>query len=84
MSLTSAWESRGAPMATFGKNLTDLTFQDSSLIFFRNLTTGRDKGQIPGGVRMFRNLMPNEVQAVAVWCCSDTHTCSKEYQPTAM
>lgn len=56
MSLTSAWESRGAPMVAFGKNLTDISYKDSSLVFFRNLTTGRDKGQVPAAVRTFNTL----------------------------
>lgn len=37
-------------MQTFGKNLTDLTYKDSPLIFYRNLTTGRNKGQVPAQV----------------------------------
>lgn len=38
-------------MQKLGKNLTDLSYNDSSLIFYRNLTTGRNKGQIPAQVR---------------------------------
>ncbi len=49
--LTNAFESRDAPMAIYGKNLTDLSYRDSSLIFYRNLSTGIDKGQVPSQVR---------------------------------
>lgn len=49
--LTNAFESRGAPMAIYGKDLKDLSFRDSSLIFYRNLSTGIDKGQVPSQVR---------------------------------
>jgi hypothetical protein len=35
---------------TFEKNLSDITYQDSQLVFYRNLTTGRNKGQVPAQV----------------------------------
>lgn len=50
MSLTNAFESRDAPMRIFGKNLTDLSYKDSPLIFYRNVSTGINKGEVPAQV----------------------------------
>jgi len=47
MSLTYAFETRNSPMEIYQKNLTDLSYNTSALFFWRNVTSGRDQGDVP-------------------------------------
>ena len=47
MSLTFAFEYRDSPMQIYQKNLTELSYNNSALFFWRNVTSGRDQGDVP-------------------------------------
>ena len=47
MSLTFAFETRDRPMEIYQKNLTDLSYNTSALFFWRNVSSGRDQGDVP-------------------------------------
>ncbi len=54
MSLTFAFEYRDSPMQIYQQNLTNLSYNDSALLFWRNVTSGRDQGDVPEQVSVAR------------------------------